>query len=256
LTLKGLKANAIQAELESVYGTDACKLSLVKKWRLRFLQGRTPLFDDPRSGQPLNPDLAEAVRSMLTERPFSSCKVFCRHFRIAETTCLWILHDALGLQQFHLRRIPHALSSNQKSERLTYSSLLLEVLEEAQRTGFERIITGDESWFFLSYPHNSAWATLRDGLSERMSQKIDTEKCEISIFWSVNGIHTLFDVPKGSKYHRAFVCDQIVPSLVHGITSHGRRKTLQGFMIRLDNASPHNSRRSHECLEAHRATRL
>jgi hypothetical protein len=36
-TLKGLKAKAIQAELEPVYGTDVCKLSMVKKWRLRFL---------------------------------------------------------------------------------------------------------------------------------------------------------------------------------------------------------------------------
>jgi hypothetical protein len=31
LTHKGLKAKAIQAELKSMYGTDACKLSMVKK---------------------------------------------------------------------------------------------------------------------------------------------------------------------------------------------------------------------------------
>jgi hypothetical protein len=31
---------------------------------------------------------------------------------------------------------------------------------------------------------------------------------------------------------------------------------LQGFTIHLDNASPHNSRQSQECLEAHQATRL
>jgi hypothetical protein len=150
LTLKGLKSKAIQIEPESVYGTDACKLSLVKKWRLRFLQGRTTLFDDPRYGRPLTQDLAEAVRSMLAQRPFTSRKVLCRHFRIAETTYLWILHDESGLQKFHLRCVPHALSSNQKSTRISHSSLLLEVLEEAQRTGSERVIIGDESWFFLS----------------------------------------------------------------------------------------------------------
>jgi hypothetical protein len=211
---------------------------------LRFLQERTTLFDDPRCGRPLTQDLAAAVRSMLTEKPFTSCMVLCRHFRIAKTTCLRILHDELGLPKFHLRWVPHELSSNQKSECVTYSSLLLEVLEEAHRTGFERIITGDELWFFLSYPHDSAWAPSRDELPERVSQKIDTEKCLISVFWSVNGIHTLFDVPKGSTYNTAFFSDQVVPSLVEGITSRGRRKTLKGFMVHRDNASPHNSRRS------------
>jgi histone-lysine N-methyltransferase SETMAR len=149
-TLKGLKAKPIQAELESGDGTDACKLSMLKKWRSRFLQGSTTLFDNLRSGRPRTQDLAEAVRSMLNEKPFTSCTVLCRHFRIVKTTCLWILHDELQWQKFHLRWVPHALSSNQKSERVTYSSLLLEVLEEAQRTGVERVITGDESWFFLS----------------------------------------------------------------------------------------------------------
>jgi hypothetical protein len=104
------------------------------------------------------------------------------------------------------------LSSNQSSERVTYSSILLEVLEEAQGIGVERVITGDESLFFLSYPHDSAWATSRDELSERMSHKIDTEKCLISIFWSVNGIHTLIDVSKGSTDNRTFFCDQVIPS--------------------------------------------
>jgi hypothetical protein len=95
--LKGLKAEAIQAELEFLYGTDACKLLMVKKWLLRFLQGRTTLFDDPRSGRLFTQDLDEAVQSMLAERLFTSCSVLCRHFRIAKKTCLQIFHDELGL---------------------------------------------------------------------------------------------------------------------------------------------------------------
>jgi hypothetical protein len=120
-TLKGLKAKAIQAELESVYGTDACKLSTVTKRRLGFVQGSIILFDDP----------AEAVGSMPAKRPLVSCNVLYRHFRIAKTTCLRIVADELGLQKFHLRWVTHLPPSNQKSERVTYSNLLLEVLEEA-----------------------------------------------------------------------------------------------------------------------------
>jgi hypothetical protein len=162
----------------------------------------------------------------------------------------------IGVAKFHFHWVSHALSSNQMSERVTYSRLLLEVLEKAQRTGFERMIIGDESRFFPSYPHNSVWATAQDELPERVSPKIDTEKCLISVFWSVKGIHSLLDVSKRSTYNTAFSCDQVIPSSVQGITSRGHRKTLQGFLVRFDNAGPRNSRRSRECLGSYRATRL
>jgi hypothetical protein len=101
--LKGLKAKAIQAELESAYGTDASKLSTVRKRHLRFLHERTTVFDGPRSGRPRTNDLAGALRSILAEMPFTSCEVLCRHVRIVKTICLPILHDELGLQQFQFR---------------------------------------------------------------------------------------------------------------------------------------------------------
>jgi hypothetical protein len=50
--LKSLKAKAIHAEPEPVHDRDACKLFTLTKSRLRFLQGRTTLFDGPTSGRP------------------------------------------------------------------------------------------------------------------------------------------------------------------------------------------------------------
>jgi transposase len=96
-TLKELKARAIQTELELVYGPEALARPTVKKWRRRSHQGRTDLFDDPRSGRPLMNDLAGAIGSMLEEKPFSLCKGLCHRFRIGKATCLRILQDKLGL---------------------------------------------------------------------------------------------------------------------------------------------------------------
>jgi hypothetical protein len=118
------------------------------------------------------------------------------------------------VQKFHHRWVLHALWSSQKSKGVGHSSLLCEVLEEAQRIGFELVITANEFWFFLSHRHNSAWATSPNELPERGSQKIDTEQRLISISWSVNGTHTLLDIPKGSKYNTAFVYDFSVQLLI------------------------------------------
>jgi transposase len=98
-TLKGLNPQQIYSELESVYHEDALALPTIYKWHVRFRDGRTELSDDPRSDRPRRSDLAEVISSMLEERPFLSCKLLARHFRIAKVTCLRILREDLALQK-------------------------------------------------------------------------------------------------------------------------------------------------------------
>jgi hypothetical protein len=71
----------------------------------------------------------------------------------------------------------------------------------------------------------------------------------------VNGIHSLIDVPKGQTYNTDFFCHVVMPSLIDEVTRDSRRKTLKGFVIHMDNARPHNSRRSQECIKAPSAQR-
>jgi transposase len=256
LTLKGLDPQTIFTELTSVYHDDVPALPTIYKWHARFCNGRTDLSDDPRSGRPKKSDLADAIASMLQERPFVSCKIIARHFRVAKSTCLQILHNDLGMKKFHLQWVPHHLDPIQKQNRVSTSSQLLTLLQAEAEEEFAHVITGDESWFFLHYSHDSMWAESADQLPVRVKQTIDTEKCLISILWSVNGIHSLLDIPKGESYNSAFFCNAVIPSLVENICSQSRRKSLRGLYLHLDNARPHNSRESNECLKATKAKRI
>jgi hypothetical protein len=91
------------------------------------------------------------------------------------------------------------------------SKLLLIALVEEKASGCQRIITRDESWFFLYYPRDLVWAVLGDELPQHSKQKIDTEKCLVSILWLVSGIYGLLDVPKGTTYNTAFFMDVACP---------------------------------------------
>jgi hypothetical protein len=72
---------------QNCHGTDTCQLTTVKKWRTRFLQGRTDLFDDPRSGRPLMQDLtAQSTRCSSKSRS---------------------IHARFSLTTVELRRWPH-----------------------------------------------------------------------------------------------------------------------------------------------------
>jgi hypothetical protein len=61
--------------------------------------------------------------------------------------CLRILHDVLHREKFILRWVPHSLDSNQKTERVTFSHGLLEILKKDDENNFQNILTGDESCF-------------------------------------------------------------------------------------------------------------
>jgi hypothetical protein len=59
--LNGLKARAIYTEFESVSGPAALAILTAKKWRGRFHQGRTDLFDDSKPRRLLTNDLAGVI---------------------------------------------------------------------------------------------------------------------------------------------------------------------------------------------------
>jgi hypothetical protein len=170
-------------------------------------------------------DLAGAISSMPEEMPFNSCKVPCRHFRIEKATCLWSLHDMLDLKTFHLSQMPHALSINQTSEKVSHLKLLLTALRESMSNRFPRIITGNESRFFFFHPRDPVWAESPDELPQHTEQKIDMEKCLVWILWSVDGIHGPFHTPKGTTYGRAFFTNAVIPNFIENVWSGlvGRR---------------------------------
>jgi hypothetical protein len=136
-TFKRLKARAIHIELELMYGPESLALPTLKKWRSRFHQGKTDLLGDPRSGRCMTNDLPGAVGSILEEKPFSSCKVLCRHFPIGKATFLQFVHHRLGFRKFGLRGVLNALSINWKNKRVPYSGLLVLTLMKLNVSGFQ-----------------------------------------------------------------------------------------------------------------------
>jgi hypothetical protein len=133
---------------------------------------------------------------------------------------------------------------------------MLRILESEERHNFDTILTDDEFWFYFEYPYPAAWAEARDLVPTRTERKIDTEKCLISAIWSVNGIHSLLDVPKGTTYNSTFFCQSVLPGLIRKLGEHSRRRTLKGLFVHLDNARPHNSRESSQCLKDFHPTRM
>jgi hypothetical protein len=92
LKLKGVNPGDIGPELTSIYMGDAFCLCTVSKWHERFMQGRTELCDESRSGGLLQNDLIDAIGAMIEEFQFMSCKRLGIDFGLRKATCLRIFH--------------------------------------------------------------------------------------------------------------------------------------------------------------------
>jgi hypothetical protein len=88
----------------------------------------------------------------------------------------------LGMRKFVRQWIPHDLSEANRRERVFKAIFLMEELRADEGNEFANTMTGDESWFFLSYESDSPFARTRDEVIPRASQKIDSEKVMVAIF--------------------------------------------------------------------------
>jgi hypothetical protein len=62
------------------------------------------------------------------------------------------------------------------------------------------------------------------------------------------GLFRPLSYAQGESYNSSFSCPVVVPGLVDDICSGSRRGSLKGCCIHLDDARPHNSRQSNDCL--------
>jgi hypothetical protein len=139
---------------------------------------------------------------------------------------------------------------------MSHFPALLEVVCREQQNNFDYVITGDELWLFLHYPNESVWAGSRDEVPVHIKQIIGTDKCLISVLWSVNWIHSFVDILKGESYNSSFFGFVIVPGLVEDICSGSRRRSLKDFYVHLDSACPHNLSQANNCLRGTKAQRM
>jgi hypothetical protein len=84
--------------------------------------------------------------------------------------------------------------------------------------------------------------------------KLYTEKCMISIIWSISAIQSLLELTNRMKYNSQYFCHMVIPDIRQTISSSSRRKTLKIILLHLDNAQFHDSRLFQKRLNPHKPT--
>jgi hypothetical protein len=228
------KYKAIHTELSRVLKGYAVWVDVCKYWCRKFKAGDFSMDDRLRPGRPPI-KLSGAIMSLLSDEPFLSTRVLAVRLSSTHQTIKRVLVSDLGTRKFGRRWIPHDLSEANRREGALKANLLLEELRADEGNEFANTMTGDESWFFLSYESDSMFASTRDEVIPRTSQKFGSEKIMVTIF-SGTQLMCLDYLPRGQKFNKLYFKDVILHQIGRALNRGRGQSRTKSMRIHMDNA--------------------
>lgn len=232
--------------INKAYGSTAMSRAIVYRWYARFRDGREDVKDDARSGRPSTArteENVESVRRLLTEDRRTTLQMIADRLNIGKETVRRIVTEDLGKRKICARFVPHALTTEQKQERVVYCQDLL--LMGQDELFWEIIITGDETWCFAYDPATKRQSAEWVGQNSPKPKKLRFQKSRVKtmliVFLDAEGvIHREF-VPEGQKVNAEFyvgVLDRLLKRIRRVRTA--KFQSSEWFLLH-DNAPSHNA---------------
>ena len=232
--------------INKAYGSAAMSRANVYRRYACFRDGREDVKDDDRSGRPSTArtnESVESVRRLLTEDRRTTLQVIADRLNIGKETFRQIVTEELGKRKICARFVPHALTTEQKQERVVYCQDLL-LMGQDERF-WENIITGDETWCFAYDPatkqQSAEWMGKNSSKPKKLRFKKSRVKTTLIVFFYAEGvIHREF-VREGQKVNAEFyvgVLDRLLKRIRRVRTAKFQSSE---WLLLHDNAPSHNA---------------
>lgn len=143
---EGLNAAKTARRICAVYGPDALKERMVRKWFARFRAGNFSVKDAERSGRPRTVDTDKIV-TLMDANPHLTVEEIQEILGISHGSVVAHLRDAGYVSRADVW-VPHELSDRNLQQRLDACDLLLE--KNKEHPFLKKMITGDEKWIIYN----------------------------------------------------------------------------------------------------------
>ena len=179
------------ADLQQAYGKDSPSYKTVYNWFHKFDNGEESLDDEKHIGRRVDSKLTENIKELIEDDPCLSAREIGRMLEVSHVTVSNHLINYLHLKRVSIRWVPHDLSKSKKMDRIVKSKLMLKILKKRQKNGFNGIITGVESWFYLNNPTKFVYIGKDEERPTVPKKTTGSEKIMISVFFSIDGFHLI-----------------------------------------------------------------
>ena len=121
-----VKAGKSAVETIELINKAAMSRAIVYRWYAHFRDGREDVKDDARSGRPSTARTdknVESVRRLLTEDRRTILQMIADRLNIGKETVHQTVTEDLRKRKICMRFVPHALTTEQKPERVVYCQI-------------------------------------------------------------------------------------------------------------------------------------
>ena len=231
---EGVSAAEIHRRLTAVCGPNSPSRATVYNWIDAFKAGKTSTEDAPRSGRPVTASTLEKVnqiRDLVKSDPRVTISELSDQTGISFGSVQTILSEELGLSKLTCRWIPKLLTQEQLFTRVEVSRLLLE-RQTREGPGFlDRIVAGDEAWFFFHEPETKTmskeWRPVGSPPPLKPRETISAAKRMAIVFWDNIGILLIDWVPHGATINSQYYIT-VLENLRESIKENRRGKLTRG----------------------------
>jgi hypothetical protein len=133
---------------------------------------------------------------------------------------------------------------------------MVALLLSAQKDGWHHLLTGDDSWFFLSHPPCRMWTLTQDDVASKPRREIRTAKFMITIMWNSLGFHVIDKLLESVTMAANDFTENVLGLWEEKISPDGRVVHGRRLVVHMDNAPVHNCEMTTGFLAYHNIVRL
>jgi hypothetical protein len=223
--------HAIHQRLHAQFGLDTYGLRTVQYWCQLFTLGRDDLHEKDRPGRPPIDYVDAEILGCLQKEPFSSSHSLAQTLNLSQSTVLDRLHNSLGMNNWHVRKIPHELTDDLRRTKVSKCRELLNALERMAASAFRDIVTGDESWFYFCHHLSTQWSISREDVACAVIPGINTSKFMLAIIWEVSGFHVVDLMTSQDRFDSQYFVDHVMIPLTQKIVPGRRRAHVRRLNV-------------------------
>jgi hypothetical protein len=128
---------------------------------------------------------------------------------------------------------------------------MIPILAAAPHDGWQHLVTGDESEFFLPYFPRRMWTLSREDVATKPKHDICTHEFLFTTIWNPLAFEVIDKLPTGTKMNGDYFITNILEPFEQKIFPNGRKPHAKRLTVHLDNRSIHTCGGSEVFLAEH-----
>lgn len=247
----GVAPKEIHGELEAAWPGSCPSYEMVKTWCRRFKEDSTATCSSlPRSGRPLSVTTDENV-TLISQMIEEDSRLTVREIADSMDMSLDRVHNILTniLQKRYVcaKWVPHLLTAENKQQRMEKAQVILDMFGDRGTVPTNRVITGDESWFYKYQCHskqqNMSWLSPGEPRPHVARPDPHQPRQMFAAFFKSDGPLCLVPLAPGATVTAEWYTEQCLSKVIQTLQEKRPRMGSARMFLLHDNAAAHRAKK-------------